>query len=316
MSTESKEGDGEAPKGVKVNAGDSLYIPAGALRISMKPDGTMDFGVTVAVDPWLPDLSANRETPLDVIEAISQDGFPIATICNREPYGCLDSTNVRDLIFNPTIQRLKHMAVHDGKQAIGVLDLDKARRQYQHNGAGKPLVVKDLYDPVDESNTMHGSAPLMDYLLTADRQAFRLIQLEGNWLAAVDVEDLQKVPVRAVLLMWFSYLESLLSERLFDQAPHLREILGTRSGADAAGLGTTGSGPERKIERYGFKKLLKEAKKLGLITLTQDQVEGLNWYRNSIFHGPRWYITRRGEVSLLVNHVKTIVSMAKELASS
>ena len=306
----------DASPGVTVNAGDSMYVPAGGLQIWAKDDGTLGFGVTVAVDPWLPDLSATRGTPLGVIEAISRDGFPVGAICNRGSiYACQKSQKIQDLISHPEIQRLSHMAVIDGRRAIGVLDLDKARGRFQHGDTEKPLLVAKLYDPASKSNTMPEEAPLLDYLLTADQQPFRLIELDGGSLATVDVEDLQRVPVRAILLMWFSYLESLLSQRLCQKAPELREIVGAASTVEAAGLGRIGPGPERKIERYKFKRLLKETKERGVINLVDDEVELLNRYRNSIFHGPRWYMTRRREVSSLVKCVKRVVSLARDLDS-
>ena len=316
MNDESNTISHDVSSGVKVNAGDSMYIPAGGLQIWAKDDGTLGFGVTVAVDPWLPDLSATLGTSLGVIEAISRDGFPVGAICNRGSiYACRKSQKIQDLISHPEIQRLNHMAVIDGQRAIGVLDLDKVRGRFQHGDTENSLLVEKLYDPANKSNTMREASPLLDYLLTADQQPFRLIELDGGSLATVDVEDLQRVPVRAILLMWFSYLESLLSQRLCQKAPELREIVGAASTVEAAGLGRIGPGPERKIERYKFGQLLKEADGKGIVNLVHDEVELLNQYRNRIFHGPRWYMTRRHEVSSLVNCVKKVVSLARELDS-
>ena len=316
MNDESNASGPDASRGVQVNAGDSLYIPAGGLQIWIKEDGTPGFGVTVAVDPWLPDLSATRGTPLDVLEAISDGGFPVSTICNRGSiYGCQKSQDVQALISHPEVQRLRHMAVIDGQRAVGVLDLDKARGKFRHGDSESSLLVEELYEPVCKSNAMREEAPLMDYLLTADQQPFRLIELDGGKLATVDVEDLQKVPVRAVLLMWFSYLESLLSRRLCQEMPELHEIVRTGSVVAAEGLGSLGPGPERRIEQYKFVQLLKEARERTIISLPDDEVEFLNRYRNNIFHGPRWYITRRREVSSLVNCVRKVVGLARELAS-
>lgn len=316
MKDESNMSRPDESQGVQVNAGDSLYIPAGGLQIWAKEDGTLGFGVTVAVDPWLPDLSATRGTPLDVVESILGNGFPVSTICNRGSiYACQKSQDVQVLISDPAIQRLRHMVVVDGESAVGVLDLDIARGKFRHGEAESSLLVEDVYQPADKSNSMRGETPLMEYLLTADQQPFRLIELEGAKLATVDVEDLQKIPVRVVLLMWFSYLESLLTRRLCQERPELREIVGTGSTVEAQGLGTMGPGPERRIERYYFGNLLKEAKELTIVALTDDEVEFLSRYRNSVFHGPRWYITRRGEVSSFVNCVAKVVSLAQGLAS-
>ena len=316
MNDESMPSDRDATPGVQVNAGDSFYIPAGGLQIWNNEDGILGFGLTVAVDPWLPDLSGDRGTPLDVMDTILGGGFPVSTICNRGTIqGCQKSQDVRALIVHPTIQRLSHMVVVHEQRAVGVLDLDLARGKFRHKESDRSLLVEEVYEPASDSNSMRGDVPLMDYLLTADRQPFRLIELDGGKLGTVDVEDLQKVPVRAVLLMWFSYLESLLTRRLCETRPELREIVGTGSAVEAESLGSVGPGPERRIERYKFAQLLREAKESNIISLPNDEVEFLNRYRNRIFHGPTWYITRRREVSSFVNCAKKVVSLARELAS-
>ena len=302
--------------GVQVNAGDSLYIPAGGLQIWNNKDGTLGFGVTVAVDPWLPDLSGDRGTPLDVMESILGGGFPVSTICNRGTiYACQKSQEVRALIVHPEIQRLSHMVVVDNLRAVGVLDLNLARGKFRHKESESALFVEDVYEPTSELNSMRGDTPLMDYLLAADQHPFRLIELDGGKLGTVDVEDLQKLPVRVVFLMWFSYLESLLTRRLCESKPELREIVGTGSAIEAESLGSVGPGPERRIERYKFAELLTEAIECNIVSLHKDEVVFLNRYRNRIFHGPRWYVTRRREVSPFVMCAKKVVSLARELAS-
>ena len=103
--------------------------------------------------------------------------------------------------------------------------------------------------------------------------------------------------MRTVLLMWFSYLESLVTRELCEKRPELREIVRTDSAVEAESLGSVGPGPERRIERFKFAQLLKEAKEIKIISLPDDEIQFLNRYRNKIFHGPRWYVTRRREVA-------------------
>ena len=206
------------------------------------------------------------------------------------------------------------MAVHDGQRALGVLNLDKARGMFRHGDTQSVLLVDDVYEPTNQYNFIRGDAPLMDYLLEADRHPYRLVEVDGK-LTVVDVEDLQKVPVRALLMMWFSYLESLLARRLCKEAPEFREVVGTSNPVEAEGLGSSGRGPERRIERYYFAQLLREARERGVVALRNDEVKFLGRYRNNIFHGPRWYITRRAEVASLVNCAKKVVSLARKLAS-
>ena len=316
MNEESNNNGGGESKGVRLQAGDSPYIPAGGLQIWTKEDGTLDFGVTLAVDPWLPDLAAARSTPLEVVESILENGFSVNAICNRENvYGCQLSTDIAELVSHPEIRRLSHMVAIDGQRAVGILNLDVARGKFRHGDSNGSVSVADVYEPSTKSNSMDGEAPLMDYLLTADQQPFRLVEVEGGKLATLDVEDLQKVPVRAVLLMWFSYLESLLTRELCEKRPELREIVRTDGAVEAKGIGSMGPGPERRIERFKFAQLLNEAKASKIISLPDDEIQFLNRYRNKIFHGPRWYVTRRREVKSFVNCVRKVVYLARELAS-
>ena len=315
MNDDSEPDGGGSPVGVRVKAGDGLYIPAGGLQIWAKEDGTLGFGASLALDPWLPDLNAESATPAEVLEAISRDGFLVSTICKRGSiYGCDKTQPVKALISHPEIRRLRHMAVHDGQRALGVLNLDKARGMFRHGDTQSVLLVDDVYEPTNQYNFIRGDAPLMDYLLEADRHPYRLVEVDGK-LTVVDVEDLQKVPVRALLMMWFSYLESLLARRLCKEAPEFREVVGTSNPVEAEGLGSSGRGPELRIERYYFAQLLREARERGVVALRNDEVKFLGRYRNNIFHGPRWYITRRAEVASLVNCAKKVVSLARKLAS-
>ena len=315
MNARSNDSANEDPRGIAVIAGDRLYIPAGALQMWVSNDGSVDSGVSMAVDPWLPDLSNETATPLDVLESMSANGFPVRTICKRgQIYACRKNQPVGSLIVHPEIQRLKHMAVVDEERALGVLDLDKARGRFDHRGSGDSLLVEDVFEPLTQDNTMRGDTPLMDYLLTADKHPFRMVDIDGK-LTTVDVEDLQKVPVRAVLLMWFSYLESLLTRRLCEEVPNLLDIVGSVGAVETTNFGTLGRGPERRVERLYFRQLLTRAEASQIISLENDEIDLLNRYRNNIFHGPRWYITRRGEVDSLVNCVKKVISLSGDLAS-
>ena len=155
VNDESMPSDRDATPGVQVNAGDSFYIPAGGLRIWNNEDGTLGFGLTAAVDPWLPDLSGDRGTPLDAMDSILGGGFPVSTICNRGTiHGCQKSQDVRALIVHPTIQRLSHMVVVHEQRAVGVLDLDLARGKFRHKESDSSLLVEEVYEPASDSNSM------------------------------------------------------------------------------------------------------------------------------------------------------------------
>ncbi len=312
----SSEADSEnRSTGVEIRAGDRVYIPAGALQIWVKDDGTTGSAASLAVDPWLPDPSASGGTPTEVVETIIRQGFPVSSVCQKETiFACQESREVRDLIAHPEVRRLRYMAVIDGTNATGVLDLDRARGEVQHNDPKQNLLVKDVFEPLGPDNWLHGDSPLIDYLLTADVRPFRLVQLAGEKLGTIDVEDLQRLPVRVLLFTKFSHLETLLARQLCIRQPQLLDIVRTDEGLDMGSLGKMGSGPEREIERFKFGSLLRAAKREGFITIKSKEIRFLERYRNKVAHGPRWYITRRSDVGSLVNCVKRVSELIEEAA--
>ena len=300
--------------GIAIRVGDRPYIPKGALKMRMRPDGTLDMGVSLAVDPWLPDLSTDAGTPLDVIEAIGRQGFPVSSICSNSINACQKNREVRELLPHPEIARLTHMVVIDGTQAIGILDLDKARGQVRYDEEHTSFLVEEMYEPLNAENILRGESPLIDYVLTADTQPFRLVELPGNKLRTVDVEDLQKLPVRILLFMHFVQLEDMLVRRLVAGRPELLSQLHYEQGLDAEPLGNSGTGPVKRVERYRFRKLLREAKDQGVLKLRQDELPFLERYRNRLAHGPAWYITRRSEVATLVTCFKRVLELIRDAA--
>ena len=204
------------------------------------------------------------------------------------------------------------MAVIDGKSAAGILDLDRARGEVRHGDPKQNLIVNDIFEPLNEDNWLPGDAPLIDYLLTADVRPFRLIELTGNKLATIDAEDLQRLPVRILLFMKFSHLETLLARQLCVKKPELLDIVRTDEGVELDSLVTTGQGPERQIERYKFGGLLRYAKRETLVVVKDKENRFLEKYRNRIAHGPRWYVTRRSEVGALVSCVRLMSELTRQ----
>ena len=300
--------------GIKIDAGDRPYIPAGAFQFWINADGTTGSAATLAVDPWLPDVSVSGGTPTAVVDDMIRQGFPVSSICTRGTINaCQKSHGVRELVANPETTRIRHLAVIDGKQACRVLDLDKARGQVEHDNPHQGLLAGDICQPLGQHNVLRADSPLMDYLLTADERPFRLVQLPGNRLGTVDVEDLQRLPVRVLLFIKFSHLETLLARQLCAQNPKFLKVERIVQGHTSQLLGNSGSGPERRIERLLFRELLAEAKSNNLITIGGKEMDFLNRYRNNVAHGPRWYITRRADVEPLVNCVKQLSRLIDEL---
>ena len=160
---------------------------------------------------------------------------------------------------------------------------------------------------------MRETAPLIDYILTADKRPFRLVDVGGK-LHAVDVFDLQKLPVRVLLFMKFVHLETLMARCLCSRQPGLLDILATVRGADSGVAGSTG--PLRKIETYYIDRLLKDAKREKILGIEDAEIVFLKEYRNQLAHGPRWYITRRSEVVSLVQCARRVSELIREVAAT
>ena len=302
-------------QGVEIRAGDRAYFPKGALQIWVNPDGTTGTGASLAVDPWLPDLNLNAGTPKEVVDEISTKGFPVSTICNTSwVQACQKSHRVRELVSHPELLRLRYLVVLDGNTACGILDLDRARGAVRYNDPKQKLLAEDIYDPLSAENCLRGDSPLIDYLLTADDKPFRLVEMPGHKLGTIDVQDLQKLPVRALLFMYFCHLETLLARQLCERNPDLNEIVRTEGGVDVQDLGSTGTGPERRIERYKFGALLRNSAEDGLVTtIDPAEISFLERFRNNLAHGPRWYITRRGDIVSLVRCITKVTEVINEI---
>lgn len=296
-----------------MNAGDRPYKPAGGLQLWTNRDGTVGSGVSLAIDPWLPDLSLDAGTPVDVIQKIAREGFTVSAICTGKSINaCQRTREVGELLAHPEVARLRHMAVIDGMEAIGILDLDRARGQVRHDEERPSLVVKDICEPLSEQNTLRGDSPLIDYILTSDARPFRLVHLPRNTLGTIDIEDLQKLPVRVLLLMHFLQLEDMVVRRLSEGDPDMLEQIRYEGGIDAQPLGNSGTGPVRRIEPYGFRKLLRTARDREILTLSQRELPFLERYRNALAHGPRWYSTRRRDAGPLVRCFKRVLELIQQ----
>ena len=305
--------DDKKEVGLPINAGDRAYVPPGGLQLWVNSDGTMGSQMSLAIDPWLPDLSEDAGTPVEVIHAIARQGFTVSSICTRQWIkACQKTLEVRDLLAHPEIARLRHMAVVDGTQAIGILDLDKARGQVRYNDDRSSLCVEEVYEPLSAENSLRGESPLIDYILTADTRPFRLVAMPGNKLGTVDVEDLQKVPVRILLFMHFIQLEDMLVRRLSGADPGMLDQMRYEQGVNAELLGNSGSGPVRHIESYGFRKVLQKARDQSIVALRRHELPFLERYRNALAHGPSWYITRRADVGPLVECFKRVLELIQE----
>ena len=140
-----------------------------------------------------------------------------------------------------------------------------------------------------------------------------MVAIDGK-AHAVDVFDLQKLPVRVLLFMKFVHLETLIARHLCLKDPTLLDIVATVPGADFGALGKLDIGPLRRIETYYIDRLLKHAQRIQVIKIEDSEIKFLKAYRNRLAHGPRWYITRPSEVALLVRCARRVTELTSAVA--
>lgn len=299
---------------MEVRAGDRLYIPAGALRLGVSDDGSFKSSVHAAIDPWLPD----RETAVGVrpehVQSIEEKGFPLHTVCSDESIiACRKSDTILTVLYTAGMQRRRYIAVVDNDSVVGTINLDYARGIV---GDDDKMVVGDHYEPNTEASIILGTAPLMDYVLSADTRPYRIVDLGDGRCGNVDVFCLQKMPARTLLQIQFSHLELRIAEFLCKQDSSYSDIVGNIQAQEFSGFGEFAGGPERRIDRLHFGDLLREAKDLcSELGLNNGEIDALNKFRNHIVHGPRWYITRQGDVSCLVKCLKRVRTLITYLTT-
>ena len=297
---------------MEVHAGDRLYIPAGALKIEISEGGSVISSIHAAVDPWLPDRKASLGMSPDQVYFIEAVGFPLRTICADESIiACRPSDKILQVLYTTGMERQRYIAVVENNSVIGTIDLDHARGVV---GNDSDMFVRDHYKPNTESSVMSGNAPLMDYILSSDKQPYRIVDLGDERCGNVDVFCLQKLPVRSLLQLQFSHLELKIADFLCLVDSSFSNIVGNIEAKEFASFGQFAGGPEKRIDKLRFNRLLREAKRYcPSLGLSEGEVEALTKFRNHIFHGPRWYITRRGDVNCLVNCVKRIRELIQRL---
>ena len=299
---------------MEARAGDRLYIPAGALSLEFCEDGTLKSSVHAAIDPWLPDRGKAVGVTPDQVDEIEEKGFPLHTICSDEPItACQISDPIKKVLYMAGMERRRYIAVIDNSSVVGTINLDHARGLVGDDGK---IVIGDHYEPNTGTSVLSGDSPLMDYILSADIHPYRIVDLGDGRCGNVDVFCLQKLPARTLLQLQFSHLELRIADFLCQWEPSYSNLVGNIEAKEFAGFGEFAGGPERRIDTFTFGKLLQGARdhcsNLGLST---SEVEALNKFRNHVAHGPRWYITRQGDVNCLVRCVKRVRELIKHLVT-
>ena len=288
---------------VQPKAGEAVYIAAGALQLDMN-SGKLE--AVLSVDPWLPQLPGMSQG-VEELRKVRESAFSVETICQKPPIPfCSPETVAASLLKDPSVERghLSHMAVADNGRAIGILSLDRVRAEYVSGSQGKAVKVGDIYDELSDENKILSVTSIAEYLATVEAHPFRLVVLSNGQAGFLNVEHLQKLPVRAFVFMKLIELEQRLVSLLLKNDPVLGEMHKYQKGTDNPNDFWIGSGPERRIDNWNFKRLLKEGNSKFKLELNQIEIDSVNQFRNQVMHGTRWYITRRLDVRGLVSIVK------------
>ena len=177
-----------------------------------------------------------------------QDWLPVRLIATpRSSFKtCRWEADVAEVMDN-NVEAFDHLpVVHVAEDAtetiIGLLDIVSIKTEECPHGA-----VKDWMLPISENVLIGTDASILDFVLGADRQRFRLVVSGTEISGLVSLSDLQKLPVRAVLFGTITHCEITMAsairrefldsedwlDRLTDdRQSKIREEIGTSIGED------------------------------------------------------------------------------------
>ena len=282
-----------------------MYIAAGALQLDIH-SGKLK--AVLSIDPWLPQLPGMSQG-VDELRKVRESAFPVETICQKPPIPfCTREPVAASLLKDPRVElgHLSHMVVADDGRAVGILNLDRVRAEVVSGSRGEAVTVGDIYDELSDANKISAKTSIAEYLATVDAHPFRLVALDNGQAGILNVEHLQKLPVRAFVFMELIELEQRLVTLLLKGDPKLGEMAKYRKRPNTPKDLWTGDGPVRRIDQWKFRKLLAEANSRFPFGLDTTEAESINRFRNHIVHGPQWYITRRRDVHELASMVAKV----------
>ena len=180
------------------------------------------------------------------------------------------------------------------------------RAEFVSGSHGEKVKVGDIYDELSDENKISAQISIAEYLLTVEAQPFRLVILDNGQAGILNVEHLQKLPVRAFLFMGLIELEQRLTSLVLKDDPKLADMARYQKGTESSEVLWPGDGPVRNIDQWKFLRLLKKANSKYQLGLDPTEVKSMNQFRNRVMHGPQWYMTRRRDVRGLASMVTRI----------
>lgn len=156
-----------------------------------------------------PGLDADTNATLQSVE----EGLTVQLIATTREMlkSCSADDNVADAIEHPDVERFDYLPVVTGKSKdasiIGLFHRARIIRDISLHHK----TVKNLMDPLSESNLISADAGILSFLRTADTQPCRLLVQGTRIMGLVSLSDIQRLPVRPVLFLLITQLELLMS---------------------------------------------------------------------------------------------------------
>jgi hypothetical protein len=169
----------------------------------------MDISQTLAdnVDAW-PALSLDTDD--DAILTILEQSAPVRLIATLGEFTAAYADEAAVTADQRALAgRFDFLPVRDGYGGpiIGLFRCSTTRTSSASS-------VRDAMAPLSSENLISADAPLLDFVVSADRWPCRLLLDRSEIRGLVTLSDLQRLPVRTMLFGLFIHLELLLTDEL------------------------------------------------------------------------------------------------------
>ncbi len=149
--------------------------------------------------------------------ATLERGFPVRLIGTLDKLvTCRVEDRVDEVVDRADAQDFDHLPVTaDGNKIVGLLN----RGALVADARGSAAQVREVFDPLDETNIIAADAGILVFLLNAKERPCRLILAGDQIKGIVSKSDLQKLPVRALLFHMVTHLELLMAAWIRQHCP-------------------------------------------------------------------------------------------------
>ena len=151
-----------------------------------------------------PALDVDTEQVMVALER----GFPVRLIGTfKNLVTCRIGDRVDEVVDRADAQEFDHLPVKDGDKIVGLLKRRAVVAGECTSAKGSGELVRNAFDPLDETNIIAADAGILVFLLKAKASPCRLILAGDRVTGLVSKSDLQRLPVRALLFHVVTHLE-------------------------------------------------------------------------------------------------------------